>query len=52
MTEEERLKRINHIVDMLIVLGYDQMILDGTDLCSLINTIEHSTKNSLSPCNF
>lgn len=52
MTEEERHKRINRIVDMLIVLGYDQMILDGTDLCSLINTIEHSTKNSLSPCNF
>ena len=52
MTEEERKRRINHIVDMLIVLGYDQIILDGTDIKSLIETIEHSIKNSLSPCDF
>lgn len=51
MTEEERHRKINHIVDMLIVLGYDQIVLDGTDLCSLIDIIEHSTKNSLSSCN-
>lgn len=52
MTEKERHIKIKHIVDMLIAMGYDQMILDGTDICSLIDIIEHSTKNSLSPRNF
>lgn len=46
MTDEERCRKTNNIVDMLIALGYDQMILDGSDINSLIDTIENSTKDS------
>lgn len=50
MTKEEREKANYIIADILIELGYAQLLIDGIDLDSLIELIRvHSLDNSVEP---